>query len=130
MKSKTMVWRCAALLFCVWLVTAGTFSAAAETTTTAQTTTVAQSVAGDFLTVPRDVSVVMILIGALLILLAIGLLCAYIFGFPRWGLMTYAKPQKTPVKEAEAPAVPTKTQETPVAKEEEEAAVVSLEDLF
>ena len=125
-----------ALLSCVWLLAMGAFSVSADSTTASwgdvtqteivtQTTVFYEKVEVEVLEkvsspYPSGTALVCIIVGGFFVLLAIALLCVYLFAFPRWGLMTAAG--TTTAEDAAVKETAENEGETPSS--------VSLEDLF
>ena len=72
---------------------------------------------------PDGTALAMIVLGGVMILLAIALLCVFLFGFPRWGLVK--NPPVTREKEDDIPPTEDVSEEVPT-----QAPSVRLEDLF
>ena len=139
--------RCMALLLCVWLFAAGAFAVTAESTTVGdvtqteivtQTTIYYEEVEVEVLEkvqspFPGGMSLALIIVGGMFVLVAIALLCVFLFAFPRWGLV---KLEKTKAEENEEgvvleDAVLSEEDAEGQAEDGEEApATVSLQDLF
>ncbi len=152
--------QCIAWLLCILLVTAGALSVSAETTTAAPTTqevveteivTYYEIVQKDPTPYPQGAALGMLILGGSLVLVAVALLCIFLFAFPRWGLVKN-KPVKngkaesdelcapeeplvaeteevTPSDEDKEPADAESADDAEPAKAEEETAV-KLEELF
>ncbi|MBE6768593.1 MAG: hypothetical protein E7549_06745 [Ruminococcaceae bacterium] len=130
-----------AFLLCLWLLTLGAFSVAADSTTATvggdvtqteiitQTTVYYEEVEVEILEkvqspYPDGTALVCIIVGGVFILVAVALVCIYLFAFPRWGL----------VKSEDAVAQENAATEENTDEEgtdgEEASSTVSLEDLF
>lgn len=120
-----------ALLLCMLLVFVGALSVAAETTTGASSTTVLvedeaennneiyEVISKERSPYPRGSALAMLLLGGLLVILAVALLCIFLFAFPRWGLVKNV-PQKKKIIETETTEeLPVPTEETPEEQSEE-----------
>ncbi len=153
--------RCMALLLCVWLLMMGALGVSADSTTATvggdvteteiitQTTIYYEEVQVEVVEkvrspYPQGNALACILLGGSFLLLAIALLCVFLFAFPRWGLVESAVTEDAPAVQDSAPEegaqVPTEgetatpTEESTVAPAQESEATpsdyVSLEDLF
>ncbi len=132
-----------ALLLCVCLSVTGAFAVSADSTTATMEGDVTQTEIITNTTIyyeevevevlekvqspyPDGTALACIIVGGLFVVLAIVLLCIYLFAFPRWGLV------KTPKAEdvAEEAAVTEENTDEQVTDEAEAPSTVSLEDLF
>ncbi len=120
-----------ALLLCMLLVFVGALSVAAETTTGAVSTTVSveeteetyteiyEVISDERSPYPQGSALAMLLLGGLLVVLAIALLCIFLFAFPRWGLMKNVPQKKKAVASETAEESPAPTEGTPEERPEE-----------
>ena len=120
--------RAIALLLCILLVFVGALSVSAEPETTAATTVQDDADEGETYEYeviskerspyPRGAAMGMLLLGGVMILVAIFLLCIFLFAFPRWGLMKTvpSKKNETPADE-EATITETPAEEVPLVQE-------------
>lgn len=131
-----------ALLLCVCFFATGAFAVSADTTTATMegdvtrteiitnTTIYYEEVEVEVLEkvqspYPDGTALVCIIVGALFVVVAIALLCIYLFAFPRWGLM------KTPQAEDVEEETVTEDSDTEEKTDgAEDTSSVSLEDLF
>ncbi len=120
-----------ALLLCTLLVFVGVLSVAAETTTGAVSTTIPveeteetyteiyEVISNERSPYPRGSALAMLLLGGLLVVLAIALLCIFLFAFPRWGLVKNVSQKKKAIATEMAEELPAPTEETPEEQPEE-----------
>ena len=107
--------RALALLLCILLVFVGALAVSAESETTTATTVQDDVEEGEVYEYevitkerspyPRGAAMGMLLLGGVMILVAIFLLCIFLFAFPRWGLMKTVSSKKNETPAAEESAI-------------------------
>ncbi len=144
--------RILSLLLCMLFIAVGAFSVSAETTAvpTTQEGEEAETVTEIYYEIvtkepspyPQGAALNLLITGGILILLGVALLCIFLFGFPRWGLLKNkpmsVKKKENETLEADEDTQPTASEDPAVTEssdsispdEEEKNNAVKLEDLF
>lgn len=129
-----------ALLLCMLLVFVGALSVAAETTTGAVSATAPVEETEETYTetyeviskeqspYPRGSALAMLLLGGLLVVLAVALLCIFLFAFPRWGLMKNVPQKEKTVESETTDDVPTQAEDPEEQPEESPITTETVEE--